>query len=217
MKKLLFITVGVMLLAGCCQDDDNQPTVTEPIIFSDLEVGQKFLYQRYVVNNCDSLPDSFEWRNDTLMLEVTGLEESRIFLQESLTEYSENYYENTPPAQYPLNITDDGLSLTEVSGSGLFSPFYDTLRLHSVNDNIVEQNGCDLLLDGSHLTDIAHILTFKLGDISQTDKSIIGALIGWQAGYLIYDNEKVFTALAISSNDTYPFISYGMGWNLIEE
>ena len=206
------------MMTACKQDDNTQLTTPiEPIIFSDVEVGQKFLYQRYVVNDCDLLPDGFEWRDDTLVLKVIGLEESRIFLQESLTEYSENYYENTPPHQYPLNITDGGLSLTEVSGSRLFSSYSnDTLRLSPVRDTLV-QSGCELSLSFA-FPDVAHIPTFELGDVSQTNKLIVGTPGLWGADYLIYDDEKIYTAHSVGYTDVGPpFYTSASGWNLIEE
>jgi len=207
--------VGLLTLTACQRDDDQSKTV-ESIIFSDVEVGQKFLYQRYVVNNCDSLAESFEWRDDTLVLEVTGLEESRIFLQESLTEYSENYYENTPPAQYSLNTTDEGVLLTEASG--LFSPYReDTLRLHTINDNTVEQNGCHVLHDSSAPTNGAFISTFELGDVSLKDKSVVSKIAVWINYDLFYDDEKIYTAHTIYHDDVSPFNVSAFGWNLIEE
>ena len=208
---------GLLMMTACNQDDKTQPTTPiEPIIFSDVEVGQKFLYQQYVVNNCDSLPDSFEWRDDTLVLEVTGLEESKIFLQESLTEYSENYYENTPPTQYALDFTDDGLLLPEASG--LFSPYReDTLRLHIIDDNTVEQSGCYLIHDSSAPTNSAFISTFELGDVSLTDKSVTSKVTVWTTYDLLYDRETIYTAHTIYYDDVSPFNISAFGWNLIEQ
>ncbi len=199
---------ALLMIAACNQDDNTQATTpVEAIIFSDVEVGQKFLYQRYVVNNIDSLPDSFEWRDDTLVLEVTGLEASRIFLQESLTEYSENYYENTPPIQYALDFVDDKLLLSEASG--LFSPYKeDTLRLYTINDTLSH--------DFSAPANGGFVPTFELGDISQRDKSVVCKIEVWITHVLFYDDEKFYTAHSISQSDVSPFISTGGGWNLIE-
>lgn len=207
----------LLMIAACNQDDNTQATTPiEPIIFSDVEVGQKFFYQRYVVNNCDSLPGSFEWRDDTLVLEVTGLEESKIFLQESLTEYSENYYENTPPVQYSLDFTDGGL--LSVGSSYLFSPYSeDTLRLHTSNDNTVEQNGCHLLHDSSESVIGAFISTFELGDISLMDKSVSSKGEFLTSYDLFYDSEKIYTLHTVFFDDVGPFNVSAFGWNLIEE
>jgi len=209
MKKLLPFMVVLLMLTACNQDDNTQPTTPiEPIIFSDAEVGQKFLYQRYVVNNLDSLPGSFEWRDDTLVLEVTGLEQSRVFLQESLTEYSENYYENTTPAQYALDFEDDKLLLTEASG--LFSPYReDTLRLYTISDT--------LLHDFSAPSNGGFIPEFELGEISLKDKSVVCEIGVWTTDILFYDNEKVCATHILFFDDVSPFNVSASGWSLIEE
>lgn len=213
MKKLLFFFAALIFVTACHQDDDSEPT-TEPINLSDLKVGQKSLYQRYSVTNCDTLPTNFAWQNDTLILEVTGTA-SELFLKESLTEYSESYSENMTLVQYSVSVIDEGLLLSGTLGSELFSLYRgDTLWLSPIYDSTVTQDGC--YSSPSIFSNIALMPNFELGDISQTNKSIVSDSWGFATNYLIYDSEKLCTTHTPAINDV-SFIVFANGWNLIEE
>lgn len=212
MKKLYLYLTALILVAAC-----DEPIVINlnlnHVNLSDLQVGQKSLYQKYRVSDCNMLPTHFEWENDTLILEVTGTA-SALFLKESLTEYSESYSESMPIIEYPVSVISEGLLLTGTLGSELFELYRnDTLFLNPIYSSTVTQDRC--YSSPSTFSNVALIPNFELGDISQTDKSIVSNQWGFATNYLIYDNGKVCTAHTPAFNDA-SFVTFVNGWNLIE-
>lgn len=195
MKKLLFFITGLILLTACRQDDKPfMPTFfNDQVNFSDLKAGQQSLYRAYQAD-CADMEGTFEWTEDTLVLEVMS-GESGLFLQESFTKYSPSYNEAQPTVQYPISSINDGVLLPERSASQLFY-FYanDTIRLNPTHDVTLEQDVC-LLKNNDDVfigNDIGYVPSFKIGEVEQEEKTAVSCEPFFELdGYLIYDNEQL--------------------------
>jgi len=199
MKNYALLLIGLALFVFSCSPKEEDPflppNTDNRVDFSNLQEGQLSSFIRYTTK-CDDLNDSFEYTQDTLLLEVIK-QNGNLFFKEMVTLNSPLYTSGAfvNPVTYPVTASEDNIYIPERSASSLFF-FYenDYIYLNPKHDMDLIQEGCRLLQDGQPFigNDIGAVASFEVGNIKISDKTSISCepLEDLDA-YLIYDNKHL--------------------------
>ena len=210
MKSVTYMVTAVVLLTACKKDNPSTPasppSQANEVNLTTLANGQQSTYLGYETV-CNHAADSFNYRQDTLILSVLDDESGQFYFQEDLTPYSTSRVNGTfmKPITYRVIRTENYLLIPDRNESLLFY-FYgnDTIQLQPAARVPLHQQDCILAHDSDNPfigNDIGFFDSFDVGPITMQQKtavSCVPAMMQLEA-YLIYDENRLYMSHTIQN------------------